>query len=67
MSYDMPIMLDKWRSKQDVLVVNLDDYNIIFGLDSLRKNKIVLMSYLNRVMIAVRDDYVLSYVAMSQR
>lgn len=67
MSYDMPIMLDKWRSKQDVLVVNLDDYNIIFGLDSLRKNKIVLMSYLNRVMTAVRDDYVLSYVAMSQR
>jgi hypothetical protein len=35
-----------------MLVVNLDDYNIIPGLDFLRKTKIVLMSYLNRVMIA---------------
>jgi len=52
MSYDVPIMLDQWRGKQDVLVVNLDDYNIIFGLDFLRKNKIVLTSYLNEVMIA---------------
>jgi hypothetical protein len=35
-----------------MLVVNLDDYNIIPSLDFLRKTKIVLMSYLNRVMIA---------------
>ena len=52
MSYDVPITLDQWRGKQDVLVVNLDDYNIILGLDFLRKAKIVLMSYLNGVMIA---------------
>jgi hypothetical protein len=30
-----------------VLVVNLDDYDIILGLDFLRKAKIVLMLYLN--------------------
>jgi len=41
----------QWRGKQDVLVVNLDDYAIILGLDFLRKSKIVLMSYLNGVMI----------------
>jgi len=35
-----------------MLVLNLDDYNNIFGLDFLRKTKIVLMSYLNKVMIA---------------
>jgi hypothetical protein len=35
MSYDVPITLDQWRGKQDVLVVNLDDYDIIFGLDFL--------------------------------
>jgi hypothetical protein len=52
MSYDVPITLDQWRGKQDVLVVNLDDYDIILGLDFLRKAKIVLMSYLNGVMIA---------------
>jgi len=52
MSYDVPIMLDQWRGKQDVLVINLDDYDIIFGLDFLRKTKIVLTSYLNEVMIA---------------
>jgi hypothetical protein len=48
-----------------MLVVNLDDDNIIPGLDFLRKTKIVLMSCLNRVMIA-SEGYVLSYVAMSQ-
>jgi hypothetical protein len=52
MSYDVPIMLDQWRGKQDVLVVNLDDYDIILGLDFLQKAKIVLMPYLNGVMIA---------------
>jgi len=52
MSYDVPITLDQWRGKQDVLVVNLDDYDIILGLDFLRKAKIVLMLYLNGVMIA---------------
>jgi hypothetical protein len=35
MSYNMPITLDQWRGKQDVLVVNLDDYDIILGLDFL--------------------------------
>jgi hypothetical protein len=35
MSYDVPITLDQWRGKQDVLVVNLDDYDIILGLDFL--------------------------------
>jgi hypothetical protein len=52
MSYDVPIMLDQWRGKQDVLVVSLDDYDIILGLDFLRKAKVVLMPYLNGMMIA---------------
>jgi len=52
MSYDVPITLDQWRGKQDVLVVSLDDYDIILGLDFLRKAKVVLMPYLNGVMIA---------------
>jgi len=30
MSYDVLIVLDRWRGKQDVLVMNLDDYDIIF-------------------------------------
>jgi hypothetical protein len=45
-------MLDQWRGNQDVLVVNLDDYDIILSLDFLRKAKIVLMPYLNGVIIA---------------
>ena len=52
MSYDVLIMLDQWRGNQDVLVVNLDDYDIILSLDFLRKAKIVLMPYLNGVIIA---------------
>ena len=51
MSYDVLIVLDRWRGKQDVLVMNLDDYDIIFYLDFLRKTKIVLIPYLNGVMI----------------
>jgi len=52
MSYDVLITLDQWRGKQDVLVVSLDDYDIILGLDFLRKVKVVLMPYLNGMMIA---------------
>lgn len=52
MSYDVLIMLDRWKGKQDILVVNLYDYNIILGLDFLRKAKITLMLYLNGVMIS---------------
>jgi hypothetical protein len=52
MSYDVLIMLDRWKGKQDMLAINLYDYNIILGLDFLRKAKITLMSYLNGVMIS---------------
>jgi hypothetical protein len=34
-----------------MLVMNLDDYGIILGLDLSRKSKIALMLYLNGVMI----------------
>ena len=34
-----------------MLVVNLDDYDIILGIDFLRETKIVLMPYLNEAMI----------------
>jgi len=66
MSYDVPIMLDQWRGKQDVLVVNLNDYNIILGLDFLRKAKIVLMPYLNGVMIVSEGCPCFVPVVMSQ-
>jgi len=46
-SYDVPIMLDQLRGKHDLLVVNLDDYDIILGLDFLRKSQdcISVISY----------------------
>jgi hypothetical protein len=66
MSYDVPIMLDQWRGKQDVLVVNLNDYNIILGLDFLQKAKIVLMPYLNGVMIVSEGCPCFVPVVMSQ-
>nr|TKS05961.1 hypothetical protein D5086_0000127890 [Populus alba] len=52
MSYDVPIVLDQWRGKHDLLVITLDDYDLILGLDFLRKAKIALMPYLNGIMIA---------------
>ena len=37
MSYDVLIVLDRWKGKQDMLVLNLYNYDIIIGLDFLRK------------------------------
>jgi hypothetical protein len=37
MSYDVLIVLDRWKGKQDMLVLNLYNYDIILGLDFLRK------------------------------
>lgn len=51
-SYDVLIILDQWRGNQDVLVVNLNNYDIILSLDFIRKAKIVLMSHLNGVIIS---------------
>lgn len=51
MSYNVPIMLDRLKGNQDMLVVNLNDSNIILSLDLLRKVDIALMPYLNGVMI----------------
>ena len=55
MFYDVPIMLDQWRGKQNVMVVNLLDYNIILGFDFDKKSNISLMSHLNGIMISSED------------
>jgi len=43
MAYGVPVVLDKWQGKQDLLVVMLDDFDVILGLDFLKKAKIALM------------------------
>jgi len=48
----MLIILYKWKWRQDVLMINLDDFNIILGLDFLNKVKIAQMPYLNGIVIS---------------
>jgi hypothetical protein len=50
-AYGVPIVMDKWHGKHDLLVVMLDDFDIIIGQNFLRKAKIVLLSYLNSILI----------------
>ena len=52
MAYGVSVVLDKWQGKQDLLVVTLDDFDVILGLDFLRKAKIALMPHLNGILLA---------------
>ena len=52
MAYSVPMVLDKWQGKQDLLVVTLDNFDIILGLDFLKRAKIVLMPHLDRILLA---------------
>jgi hypothetical protein len=51
MVYNMLIVLDQWKGKKDLLVVNLDDFDIILNIDFLKKVMIGLMPYLDDIMI----------------
>jgi len=46
------VVLDKWQGKQELLVVTLDDFDIILGLDFLKRAKIVLMPHLDSILHA---------------
>ena len=52
MAYGVPLVIEKWQMKHDLLVVALGDFEIILGLDFLKKAKIALMPYLNGILIA---------------
>jgi hypothetical protein len=51
-AYGVPLTLEKWQGKHDLLVVTLDDFDLILGLDFLKKAKIALMPYLGGILIA---------------
>jgi len=52
MAYGVLVVLDKWQGKQDLLVVTLDDFDVILGLDFLKKAKIALIPHLNGILLA---------------
>nr|TKR74271.1 hypothetical protein D5086_0000296720 [Populus alba] len=52
MAYGVSVVLDKWQGKQDLFVVTLDDFDVILGLDFLKKAKIALMPHLNGILLA---------------
>lgn len=51
MVYSVSIVLDLWKGKQDFLVINLNDFDVITGMDFLRKAKMSLIPYLDGLMI----------------
>jgi len=50
-TYCVPLPLEKWQGKYDLLVMTLNDFDVILGLDFLKKAKIILMSYLGGILI----------------
>lgn len=52
MFYSVLLVLEKQREMLDLLMVVLDDFELIFGLDFLKKDKIALMPYLDGALIA---------------
>jgi hypothetical protein len=60
-AFSVFIALEKWQGKHDLLVVTLDDFDIILSLDFLKKAKIVLMSYLERILVT--SEICLSFVS----
>ena len=51
MAYGVPVVLDKWQVKQDLLAVTLDDFNVILGLDFFKKARIALMPHMNGILL----------------
>nr|TKS06540.1 hypothetical protein D5086_0000121780 [Populus alba] len=49
--------MEKWQGKHDLLVVTLDDFDLILGLDFLKKAKIALMLYLGGILIVSETCY----------
>jgi|EndMetStandDraft_7_1072992.scaffolds.fasta_scaffold6957089_1 hypothetical protein len=47
----MSIVLDLWKEKQDFLVINLNNFDVITNMDFLIKAKMSLMPYLDGFMI----------------
>ena len=44
---DIPMILGHWSEKFNMTVVPLDDFNVLLGIDFLKKNKVVLIPHLD--------------------
>ncbi|WP_284190054.1 retropepsin-like aspartic protease family protein, partial [Zoogloea oryzae] len=48
---NVPITMDSWSGKTSFLVVDLDDFKVIMGLEFLDQHKVVLLSYVDSMLI----------------
>ncbi|KAG6515103.1 hypothetical protein ZIOFF_025488 [Zingiber officinale] len=54
MAYNVPLTVGTWVGKANMMVIPLEDFQIILGMDFLRKTKAVLMPHLDGVMKGLR-------------
>ena len=51
MSYIVPVCMGNWIGKADMLVIRLDDFDLILGIEFMRKNQIVPIPHLDGAMV----------------
>ncbi|XP_070013049.1 uncharacterized protein [Nicotiana sylvestris] len=51
MAYNIPMSIGNWKGKVNLMVISLEDFEVILGIDFMRKNRFVPMPHLDRVMI----------------
>ncbi|WP_284343926.1 retropepsin-like aspartic protease, partial [Dyella mobilis] len=48
---NVPITMDSWSGKTSFLVVDLDDFKVILGMEFLDQHKVVLLPYVDSMLI----------------
>ncbi|XP_070049904.1 uncharacterized protein [Nicotiana tomentosiformis] len=51
MIYNVPMSVGNWKRKVNLMVIPLEDFEVILGIDFMQKNRFVLMPHLDGVMI----------------
>lgn len=59
MIFAMPIHPSVWYRKVDLLVISLDDFEMIIGMDFLKAIKTTILSHLGGLLIMDREPYAL--------
>ncbi|GAV89554.1 RVP_2 domain-containing protein [Cephalotus follicularis] len=50
MAHDVPLQMGTWKGQLNLMIVPLDDFDVIFGIDFLTRNKAVPMPHLKGLM-----------------
>lgn len=54
---DVRMILGHWYGKFNITVVPLDDFNVLLGINFLKKNTVVPIPHLDRLMLMVETNH----------